>query len=592
MKSRRLCVHLVSRHDTGRPCILIAGMLRLAALLLISVLACAQDRWAEYRYGPFHVVTNAGERDGRRVLAQLTQFRHALGRVMGKTDLVPTWPIRIVLFKSEQQAASNPGGLSLGRDAYTGSLATRDRLPRPLLHDCAQVLIEGSVGRLPAEVERGIEELFATLDTDGARITLGEPPPEAERTRDWARMHMLTVPDESYGKLRVLIHNLDAGVEAEPAFTNAFGKTPPQIEKEVDAYIRAAVYPRTSVNSAALNPLRDFATQPIDASLADVFIADLCLGQAELAGRARDAYLAIRKRQPESVEAAAGLGLAELLLRNSDEARSALAFAAEHNTVSARALCEYARLETGNVKALPALEKAAKLNPRWSEPYRLMAQREPDSDRRLVYLASAAKLSPRNSSDWQALAKAYQDAGRIPETASASASAKRAATNSEERARIREARAEVERKRVEFEAAEQRRREDEKRKELEDLKKKAAASIEAALEKANRGDTPQEPGRKVESWWEGPQPDAKIRGVLVRVDCLGKQFRLVIEGPGKRLTRLLIRDPSQVVIQGGGNRTLGCGPQSPPRKISVEYFAKPNARLQTAGDVAIIDFPQ
>ncbi len=567
-------------------------MLRLAAILLISVLACAQDRWAEYRYGPFHVITNAGERDGRRVLAQLTQFRHALGRVMGKTDLVPTWPVRLIVFKSAQQAASYPGGLSLGRDAYTGSIAARDRLPRPLLHDCAQVLIEGSMQRLPAEVERGIEELFATLDTDGARITLGEPPPEAERTRDWARMHMLTVPDENYGKLRVLIHNLDAGVEAEPAFTNAFGKKPAQIEKEVDAYTRAAVFPRTSINSAALNPLRDFATQPIDAPLAEVFIADLCLGQAELAGRARDAYLAIRKRQPESAETAAGLGLAELLLRNSDEARSVLAFAAEHNTVSARALCEYARLETGNVTALPALERAAKLNPRWSEPYRLMAQREPDPDRRLVYLASAAKLSPRNSGDWQALAKAYQDAGRIPETASAWASAERAAASAEERARIRETRAEVERKRLEFEAAEQRRREDEKRKELEDLKRKAAASIQAALEKANRGDTPQKPGAKVESWWEAPQPDAKITGLLRRIDCLGKQFRLVIEGPGKRLTRLLIRDPSEVVIQGGGNRTLGCGPQSPPRRISIDYFARPNVKLQTVGDVAIIDFPQ
>jgi hypothetical protein len=566
-------------------------MLRLTVLLIFAVLACAQDRWAEYRFGPFHVVTNAGEREGRDTLAQLTQFRHALGRLTGKTDVVSTWPIRILLFKAAKQIPSFADGLSLGRDAYTGALPARQPLPPPMLRDCARTLLESNVGRLPGDIERGIVELLSTLETDGSRITIGQPPPEAGRTRDWAKLHMLTVPEDYYGKLRVLVHNLEQGADPEPAYRNAFGKSPAAIEKEVDAYIGAASYSTASVNGLTLDPLKDFATQPVDASVVDLYLADLYLGTTETNAQARSAFESVLKRTPASAEAAAGLGLAALAAGDANEARKALGTAVAGGTASARALAEYGRLEADDAKALAALEKAAKLNPRWGEPYTLMARREQNKQRKLQYLATAAKLSPRDAGAWQALALAYQAAGKIPEAADAWASAERAAGD-EERGKIREARAEIDRQRIEFEAAEKKREEEEKRRELEELKQKSVASIQAALDKANRGDTPSAPGGKVEPWWEGPQADAKITGVLRQVDCLGRQVRLVIEGADKRPVRLLIRDPGKVVIQGGGDRTLGCGPQRPPRRVTVEYFTKPDAKLGTAGEAAVIDFPQ
>jgi hypothetical protein len=53
--------------------------------------------------------------------------------------------------------------------------------------------------------------------------------------------------------------------------------------------------------------------------------------------------------------------------------------------------------------------------------------------------------------------------------------------------------------------------------------------------------------------------------------------------------KLLVADPSKVVYTGNGEVSLGCGVQK-PRKISVAYFPKANARLATAGEVATIDF--
>lgn len=580
------------RHGSSGDGILKAGMLRLLLVLLFAVLASAQDRWEEYRFGPIHVITNAGEREGRETLAQLTQFRHALGKLTGKSEVVSDWPIRILLFKNARQVPASASGLSLGRDAYTGAVAVRQSLPRSLLRDYARVLLESSVGRLPTEIETGLIDLLSTLETDGARITIGRPLPEAERIRAWAKLHMLTVSPDYYGKLRVLVQNLEQGADAEPAYRNAFSKNPPAIDKEVDAYMQAANYATAPLDGLTVNPLKDFATQPVDSSLAEIYLADLYLGRRETNEQARNAFEAILKRSPASAEAAAGLGLALLAAGYDEAARKALASAFEQGTASARALAEYGRLESDDTKAFAALEKAAKLNPRWGEPYELMARRDQNSQRRLQYLATAAKLSPRDSAAWQRLARAYQEAGKIPEAAGAWAAAERAAVSEGERAKIREARVEIERKRIEFEAAERKREEEEKRREIEELKQKSVASIQAALDKANREDTPHKPGAKVEQWWEGPQPDAKIAGTLRQVDCLGKQVRLVIEGADKRLTRLLLRDPAKVVIQGGGDQTMSCGPQRPPRSIAVEYFAKPDAKLGTVGEAAVIEFPK
>ena len=50
----------------------------------------------------------------------------------------------------------------------------------------------------------------------------------------------------------------------------------------------------------------------------------------------------------------------------------------------------------------------------------------------------------------------------------------------------------------------------------------------------------------------------------------------------------MIRDPGKIGVS-GGEMVFACGVQK-PRKISVAYFPKANARLATAGEVATIEF--
>jgi hypothetical protein len=125
----------------------------------------------------------------------------------------------------------------------------------------AKLLIESNFDRMPAEFEDGLLSLFSTLEVLGIRITLGKPP--GQRDRAWARMHMLTVDPENFGKIGVLFYNLQKGAEADPAFRNAFGKSKAQIEADVDRYLAAGNFPTATPSPRPMSVERDFPEQPM-----------------------------------------------------------------------------------------------------------------------------------------------------------------------------------------------------------------------------------------------------------------------------------------------------------------------------------------
>jgi hypothetical protein len=153
---------------------------------------------------------------------------------------------------------------------------------------------------------------------------------------------------------------------------------------------------------------------------------------------------------------------------------------------------------------------------------------------------------------------------------------------------MHQARMAIEQQRLDYEEAEKRREANEKAREIETLKAKARAELRKA--EAKFSDSAQPPGDKAVPWWDGPKPEGKLSGTLKQVDCLPKeQARLFIEDASHKVVKLLVADPSKVVYTGNGEVSLGCGVQK-PRKISVAYFPKANARLATAGEVATIEF--
>lgn len=549
-------------------------MLKLLALLLLPLAAFAEDRWLDIRSGPFQVLTNAGDRPGREVLNQLEQVRDTVGKALGKPDLTTLWPVRILVLKSGQPAA-----LSLARDTYTGALVANSPTPRALLRECVRILIASNARRMPPGIESGMADFYSTAQVSGTRITLGQPLPSAERSLDWARMHLIGVDPAYFGKLRVLLYNLQQGADPEPAFRNAFGKTPAEIDQQAAAYLAAGSFQTVTIGGRALDPRSDFTPQPAPPPLPQIALADLKPAPA--------AYQALLQAAAPAV-AREGLAFLALREQHTDEARKEFAAATEAGSTSARCWVEFARLTPD--KARPALEKAAALNPAWAEPHVLLAAIESDPIKKLQELKTATDLEPRSADHWRALAEFNLAHNRYPEAAKAWTAAETASVDQAERARIHDARLAIEQQRLDFEAAERRRREAERQRDLQRVKDAAMAEVRAAEQRANRGQPAPPPDRKIVSLLDGPAPSGKAHGRLTRIDCIGRLMRLVIEGDDGSLTRLLVRDLAKVIVMGAGQTTLACGPQKSVRTVTVEYFPKADPKLATTGEVATIEY--
>ena len=561
-----------------------AGTIVVVRVFLLCVLwplaAAASEHWVRFTSGPIEVYSSAGSKDGRETLVKFEEFRHALGLVLGDDNLQLPVPVRILLFKTGAPETAEP--VVRGRDQYNVVLTAGQAIPDAVFARLTQLFLDTNTARMPERIERGLISLFSTIQVSGIRITVGEPPRHPDL--DWARVHLLIVSPEYYGKLRVLTYNLRKGVDEDAAFRNALGKTPEQIELEAQKHLAEGRFAATTMSSLPMSPT-DFPERQVEPAAAQLAIADLLDGD-----RSRAIYrelIAQKERVPESWE---GLGMLALRDRNSEEARKDFAAAMEAGAKSPECYMEYARLETDHAKALAALERAVKINPKLAEPHFLMAQHQTDAVKRIQELKLAAKLDARNMTYWETLAEAYLNDHDYPQAAQAWKSAEQAATTPGDRARMARKRLEVEEQRLDWEDAEKKRKADEEAREMERLKQQARAELHAAEARANQGQSPAAPNEKVVPWWEGPKAAGVARGMLKQVDCLGNRLRLVILDDDQKTVKLLVADPAQIAVLGGqGEMKLSCGAQG-MRRVKVEYFPKPNAKLATKGEVATIEF--
>src|SRR5437667_7747630 len=151
------------------------------ALLIFGIfasLAAAEDRWIWLHSDGFEMFTNAGPRAGRAELVHLEQFRHTLGKILGKADLTISPPAQVMLFKTSKEAAPYAAGgpIQMGRDHVSLVLAV-DAIPEDFQQRLARLLIDSNTDRMPADLERGLVALFGNLEVSGIRITLGKPVP-------------------------------------------------------------------------------------------------------------------------------------------------------------------------------------------------------------------------------------------------------------------------------------------------------------------------------------------------------------------------------------------------------------------------------
>ena len=562
-------------------------LLLLALLLQVSPQAMpAEDHWIALKSGPFEVFSSAGEKPAREKLMYLEQFRETLRVITGKQDMRMVWPVHVIIFKNAAEIPSAPKQFKLGRDARMVAITETGGFSTDNLKELARLLIYENTNRLPLYVEQGLIELVSTVHIDGTRITLGAPVPEAERSPGWALMHLVTVNPEYAGRSSVMISNLEQSVDFDAACHNAFEKTGAQIQQQADAYLKAGNFPTAAISGRALSITRDMKPVQLASEDVPVAMADLLYASGHTA-EAAAAYKALKG--PEGSE---GIALLDLDDQKDKEARAILQAAIDAGSKSARAWLELGRLQSD----ADELKKASDLNPRWGEPYFELAELDAAIDKeqlekRAELLKKATALDSRSSDYWTALAKTDIAAKDFAASEKAWSGAERAAASDEERERIRKIRLNVQATRFDDEAAERKRIKDEEAADLQRVKDQSdraiRASEDAARKKMNpNGAAPPKP----EGWYEAPKAGSRVDGVFQKLDCLDQRARLVIQTSDGKTMQLLMADPSQVSLGGGGEKTFSCGAQKQLRQVTVQYNAKPDAKLHTSGEVIAIEF--
>ena len=538
--------------------IMIEVMIRFATLpaLLACYLACAggpaaaADRWTEYRSGPFHVISDAGDRAARERLTEMEQLRYVLGQFIGtsslasanggKNELDTVWPIDVVLFSNTREygphALPRPfiEGGSATLSAWTGDAP----LPRDALRALTRLLIEDNAGRMPETVVTALCDLFSTINVNATHVTLGAalPPGElsGDRLRAWVKLQMLATASDYSGKFRVYLNNLQQGGDEDFAIRNAFDVTAAKLNLLVDAYQQAGVFTAAAMTGRALNPNRDFIERPVEADVITALMNELKAGGKSF-----------------PLDSPRGL------------------------------------LQQGT---RASLELAAKANPRWAEPHFRLGGLETNAVAKVKELKIAATLNPRNDIYWQALAEAQAGADQYADAEKSWASAERTAPNEAERTRIHQARLDLDARRADYEASELQRIRSERAADLQRIKEEAAAEVHAAEAAANARLGSRPAPQTVIPWWDDAQ-GVKVAGTLTRVDCLNGPIRLLIQKDGGGTARVLIRDLNKLVVQGAKEAEFGCGVQRPARKIRLQQDAKSDAKLGTEGDVIVVEFP-
>lgn len=465
---------------------------------------------------------------------ELEQLRHVLGTELGKNDLQTVWPVKLVLFPTQKEYApySFPQPLVDGGSATLAAWPADQPLPQEWLRALTRLLIEDNAGRMPEATETALCDLFSTIQVNATRVSIGAPP--AERSRAWAKLQMLATQPEFAGRFHIYLNNLQQGADEFVAVKNSFDLSLKELDARVDAYFKAGSFMPAAASGLTLNPNRDFVETLIpESAMNDLF--------AELKTQGKDF-------PPDSPRGLLAKG------------------------------------------TRPALELAVKANPHWAEPHVKLAAIESQPAARIKELKEAATLEPRNSGYWQALAKAQTEAEQYADADRSWMVAERSAATDAERESIHKTRIDFEEERAAFEIAEKKRQAEERAAELQRVKDSAAAEVHAAELAANQRMGGLKDGQTATQWWTDPDGQ-KVNGTLTRVDCMTDSMRLTVQPASGVAVRVMIRDPNKLTVKGTGQAEFACGVQKPARKINLVHDGKSDAKLTTAGNVLVVEFP-
>ena len=578
----------------------------LRLLPFLALPAVFAGDWVRLRATDVEVLTNEGADAGKDALNRLAQIRQVLAIQSGAPTRLRR-PVRVFVFASDADfSAFQPARIHSPAGWYQSGpardfIAIRGRLSPRMYHEFAHLFQNQTSGRVPVWYGEGFSDLYSTLRISGHRAEVGEAPADRVEAlkaarwlpldellavnedspwyRDhakvelfygesWALVHMLTFDEGYRSNLAEFLRRFQSGGAQLDALRIAFGKSPETIYDDLRRYVRNGRYATTTIDLPEPASIQSADPEPLSALESSLLLTDLlsAVGKGAEAERRIRQLSAKYDSAPDLHEQWAAVLLAE---GKPDEARRQFTRALELGSKNASAAFELAGLlrdaNADPARVIELLDKAIHLDPDFVQARILLGvihEREGRYAQAAHQLEIAVRAKPDSLNAWHELAVVRFHMGEKVPALNAAREARKLAKSREEIAMT--------------DATVQ-------------LVQSPAASVAVEPDREKHfEDTFRE---VVPKTWLNPQGNSRVEGKLVQLDCLaGGEARFHIVASGKKVA-LYVKDPTKVVITGaaGISTELQCGPM-PGREVTVEYVARPDAKLKVDGEITAIRF--
>jgi tetratricopeptide (TPR) repeat protein len=299
-------------------------------VLLLSSIALSADsgpKWVEVRSPHFTVLTNAGDKDGRRVASQFERMRTVFHMLMPTASDDAAAPITVLALKDkasfrtlEPAAYLAKGSLDLAglflrapdKNYVLLRLDTEGEHPySTVYHEYTHYMLRKTEAWMPVWLNEGLAEFYQNTDLGSKDVDLGEPsandilylrqqrllplatllkvdhnsPYYHEDNKgsvfyaeSWALVHYLEITDfetkthrlQDY--MRLLTQNVDPVVAAQQAFGDLV-----KLEQTLDRYISGGSFKQFRLLTPVVYAEESFEVRPVSTAQADAVRADVLL---------------------------------------------------------------------------------------------------------------------------------------------------------------------------------------------------------------------------------------------------------------------------------------------------------------------------
>lgn len=535
-------------------------------------------KWWKLESGPVTLVTDGGERTGRAMLEKLDLAR----RVFSGLDPTRTAPLPVVAFALSSEARFRALRPAENVQGFYQSAAERDYIvlnvgapdpARVAFHEYVHLVLNHTSGPLPQWLEEGLAEFHSTLEAGGGKVRLGKTIPahlrllavqpwlsgdeisrvtkqsqhidEASRTgifyaQSWAMVHMLRLHERYREGYSAFLRAVSAGDSQVAALQKAYGKSFPEVVVDLKGYLDRTMLPVVDY-TLELEDRGEVEARELPELDGDMAYAELA-NQCGRRDEAEKVYRKYRRGKPDSARLATALGMMELAGKQWEAARRYFELAMQFPDAGAETYFEYAMLvrDTGGSREVTRsnLLQAVQRNPRHAEAQFLLGAEFAAENRHaeaVRHIEQAIAVFPRQSYFWHALAISYHALGKKEDALRAARRALDAASTVEQ-AQMAQAALRL-----------------------------TETPREAAAEKRPAVNTPES--------WKNKEGDARLEGVLERIECLGTNAKFHVRAQGTPHA-LLVENPGEVLLKNFSSMTFEfrCGPQKPV-PIVLEYFS-------------------